>query len=159
MGSLPVPRAGPQPGLPCQPSSGPGLPCLCWHKSRLFRVWVQLWAGWRVSDVAHAPSLALRVLCRTMPCLSNCIWVSVLAPLCFTASAFIPCRELAENAGGSKGCVSQTPQIPLSDWQAGAQPVVEPHFPKGEGQQSGSRGTERAGVSSSQLPVLPFPVT
>lgn len=133
------------------------------------------------------PSLALRVLCRTMPCLGNCILVSVLALLCITPSAFIPCRELAGNAGRkSRGDVvtnrggnlsksswpkSTTPRAVsprllrspcgrgLSDWQAGAQPAVELHFPQGEGQQRGSRGADRAGVSSSQLPGLPFPVT
>lgn len=50
-------------------------------------------------DGSHTPSLALCALCRTMPCPG--ILASVLVPLCFTPSAFIPCRKLAGDAGGS----------------------------------------------------------
>lgn len=59
------------------------------------------WSGWRVLDGSHTSPLVLHMLCRTMPCLGNCIFVSVLAHLCFTPSAFVPCRELAGDAGGS----------------------------------------------------------
>lgn len=49
LGSLPVPGAGLWPGLPCQPSQGPGSPCppcMRQHESRSCRMWVQCWAGW-----------------------------------------------------------------------------------------------------------------
>lgn len=73
---------------------------LCWHKPRSCRCGCSFGLAGEC-DVSHVPSLALHVLCRTMPCLGNCIWVSALAPLCFTPSAFIPCRQLAGDAGGS----------------------------------------------------------
>lgn len=60
----------------------PALPALA--HTQVVPVWVQLWSGWRESDASHAPSLALRVLCRTMPCLGICIWGSPCPPLLHT---------------------------------------------------------------------------
>lgn len=177
----------PSQGCHANPPQGQACPACVGTNPGRAGVWMWLWCGWRVSDGSHTPSLALHVFCRTMLCLGNCILVSILAPLCLHTLEgagrgcwwFLPGRKSSGDVMTERGgnlSKSSWPKLTklravcprllvflcgrgLPDWQAGAQPIVELHSLQGERQQSGSRGTERAGVSSSQVPVLPFPVT